>query len=87
MAYFRTDYTTFLLKFKNTTSKFICTTPLCVVKCLAENDFHNGLESIKVFNPSKDKFMRESKTSLFNKLVWCAETTEYFSKHYFFKHR
>jgi hypothetical protein len=83
--YINTDTYIFLVVFQTTTSKFICDGSKAVVKCLKENDKHNTLKYIKVFEPSKEKFTRASKERLTMLLMWDAESTEYLSKHYYFQ--
>ena len=54
------------------------------MKILKEHD-KNGIESIKVFDPSKEKFVRVSKKDILNFASWETEVSEYLKTHYYFK--
>lgn len=84
IKYYNTGGRVFLITFKNNTVKFICNNGQAVMQCLKENDNHNALKSIKMFEADKDKFTRASKDILKSILIWDAETTEFFNKHYYF---
>lgn len=83
--YINTDGRIYLITFKNNTTKYICNSGAQVIKCLKENDKHNALQSIKIFEASKNKFTRASKDTLKMFLIWDANSTEFFGSHYYFK--
>ncbi|WNH10079.1 hypothetical protein [Thalassobellus suaedae] len=85
IQYINTDGRIYLITFKCTTTKFICNNSSALIKCIKENDKHRSLKSIKVFDPVKEKFTRASKETLKMFLIWDAESTEFFTNHYYFK--
>jgi hypothetical protein len=80
-----TDFHTFYIEFawKSTDNRFIVQGH-GLIECLKKYDL-NGIKAIKIFEPSKGKFMRVSKATIFQLFSWDTETMEYLKNHYFFK--
>lgn len=83
-----TDYRIYLVKFNHrlTQGKFIISNAEELVKILKREDYAaKGIESIKTFDPSKDKFVRISKADFLRFNNWQTGAMEYLKKYYFFK--
>lgn len=84
-TYLNTSNRIYLVTFLTTTSKFICRDNKDLITVLKTHDKHQALKSIKVFNNDKDRFERVNKSTLKMFLIWDAESTVFFTKHYYFK--
>lgn len=80
-----TDLHIFLVSFryKSTDNRFIVQEH-GLIEVLKKYDL-NGIESIKIFEPSKGKFSMVSKKTIFNLFSFDTETIQYLKNHYFFK--
>ena len=50
-----------------------------------KNEDKNGIEFIKVLDPSSAKFVRSSKNDILNEFSFDTEMALYLSKHYYFR--
>lgn len=83
-----TDLRVYLVSFQyhTTRGKFIFSTASQLMQILKDKEGDGrGIESLKTFDPSKDKFVRISKADFLRFNSWETEAMEYFKNHYFFK--
>ena len=75
---------TFLIKFKFQLSEQYIVQNTGLIEVLKQCD-KNGIEFIKVFDPSKCKFVRISKSEIVQNYSWETENYIYLQNHYYFK--
>jgi len=83
-----TDVRIYLVKFNHriTRGKFIISNAEQLVDLLKQDDYAaKGIESIKTFDPSKDKFVRISKADFLRFNNWQTGAMEYLKKYYYFQ--
>lgn len=83
-----TDRRVYLVKFNHTLTggKFIISSAEELVKLLKQEEkASKGIESLKTFDPVKDKFVRISKADFLRLNNWQTEAMEYLKNYYFFK--
>ena len=82
------DQRTFLisLRYRSTNGKFMFQTAEELNFILPNYDNHEkGIEFIKVFEASKNKFINISKNDILSFFNWETEFIEFAKKHYYFK--
>ena len=72
----------FLVTFRTNTIKFICRGAEEVINTLKTQDRHSALKSIKTFDNSKDKFVKDKHVKTF--LSYTDEGKKYINNHYYF---
>lgn len=75
---------TFLVKFRYQSCEQYIVQNTGLIEVLKSCD-KNGVEFIKVFDPSKLGFVRISKSEILANYNWETENFEYLSTHYYFK--
>lgn len=83
-----TDTRIYLVKFNHRISqgKYIISDAEQLVNLLKRDDYAaKGIESIKTFDPTKDKFIRISKADFIRFNNWQTGAMEYLKKYYYFQ--
>ena len=75
---------TFLIKFRFQLSEQYIVQNTGLIEVLKQCD-KNGIEFIKVFDTSKCKFLRISKSEILQNYSWETENYIYLQNHYYFK--